>query len=320
MKIPYAPPSPLPVFPSPTTQPHLPLLQSQPFIIPPVSPVSHLLRSHQHGPRITFVRHHKIHQYVLTVLRHINGPPRFHHPGPTFATVLVQILGFQDHELGQHDRVLVRMDGVDPLPPRQVQIVCSREQPDQAVGVRGPDSERELDRLGVHLHVVVAYDHPTCRDERTREEPRVEAVRCLADQRDRCRAGVGDREVVGEFREGSRWSGGVSPEDDHRRYWRGRGVRGSNRAEERDAGLGIAVYQNRNLIRSELSRVRKLGTVAWVVGECTQTQSSEMCIDKEENDGENGSHWSRTQIPASNGLRVWTVSHVRVGEICNYTT
>ena len=55
---------------------------------------------------------------------------------------------------------------------------------------------------------------------------------------------------------------------------------------ERDAGLGIVVHHNRDLIRSELSWVQKLGTVTWVVGECTQTQSSEMCIDKEENNDE----------------------------------
>ena len=131
----------------------------------------------------------------------------------------------------------------------------SREEADRTVGVRGPDAEGELDGCGVHFHVVVAYDHATCRDERAREEPGVEAVGLLPEQGDRCGAGGGDREVVGEFREGSYWSGGVSPEDDHRRYRRRRGVRGRDRAEERDARLGIAVHQYRDLIRSEISRV-----------------------------------------------------------------
>ena len=67
---------------------------------------------------------------------------------------------------------------------------------------------------------------------------------------------------------------------------------------ERDAGLGIVVHHNRDLIRSELSWVQKLGTVTWVVGECTQTQSSKMCIDKEENDGEK-------MVLIEAGLRFW---------------
>lgn len=212
------------------------------------------------------------------------------------------------------------MDGVDPLSLRQVQIVCSREQADHAVGVRGPGSEREGDGVRVHFHVVVAYDHATCRDERTREEPRVEAVGFLPEYGDRCGAGVGCREVARKFGEGSRWSGRVSPEDDHRRYWRRSGVRGGDRAEERDARLGVAVHQYRNLIRSEISRVRQLRTVTWIVGECAKTESSEMRISEKRNDGKNGTHRSQAQIPATKGLRDWTEANMTERGICNYTT
>lgn len=78
------------------------------------------------------------------------------------------------------------MYGVDPLFPRQIKVVRSGEESNQAVGVRSPHPESEIDRLGVDLDVVVADQDGDRVDGGSGEEPGIEAARRLADQGD-CR-------------------------------------------------------------------------------------------------------------------------------------
>ncbi|CAI0376310.1 unnamed protein product [Linum tenue] len=173
MKPCYALSSPLPMLHSPTTQPHLPhhtpslaLFQSpRPSsintarIITSISPVPHLLRTHQQRSRICPVSHHEVHQYVLAVAHFVDDPPHPVHCLPAAAAVVEQVPSVENHELGQHDRVPFRVHGVDPLLRRQINVVRPDEESDQVVLVRFPCPERELERLGVHLHIVVDDQH-----------------------------------------------------------------------------------------------------------------------------------------------------------------
>lgn len=91
------------------------------------------------------------------------------------------------------------MDGVDPLLPRQIDVVRSREEPDQTVRIRFPHPEGEGERFRVDLDVVVADQDSDGGDGRSGEEPRVEAGRGLADQGDRSGSEGESGEIVGEF-------------------------------------------------------------------------------------------------------------------------
>jgi len=62
--------------------------------------------------------------------------------------------------------------------------VRPHEESNQTVTVRSPNPHRELERFVVDLHVIVAYQNGVGPDGRSREEPIVEAVRRLAEQRD----------------------------------------------------------------------------------------------------------------------------------------
>lgn len=78
-------------------------------------------------------------------------------------------------------------------------------------------------------------------------------------------------------------SGGVSPENEHGGDKRRGGVRGGEGLEERDAGLGIAVDQYRDLVRPESSWVPQCRRIARIGG-----QGSERERRLEEEDEEEG--------------------------------
>lgn len=104
------------------------------------------------------------------------------------------------------------MDGVDPLPPRQIDVVRSREEPDQTVGILLPHSEGERDRVRVDLDVVVADEDGDGGDGGgSGEEPGVEAAGGVGDDGDRRGSEGESGEVVGELGEGLGRGGGVAP-------------------------------------------------------------------------------------------------------------
>ncbi|MED6203564.1 hypothetical protein PIB30_000650 [Stylosanthes scabra] len=102
MKLRYAPPSPHPMLPFPTTQP----TATVPFtalIVPRVTVIPHSPRSHQHRPHLRHLRYHNVHQYILAIPNRINQSSHRAHLLSAPARVVVQILALQEHELGQHD-------------------------------------------------------------------------------------------------------------------------------------------------------------------------------------------------------------------------
>lgn len=109
----------------------------------------------------------------------------------------MEVVGFEDHELGEHDGVAVRVDGVDPGPVGQVQIVGSREEAHQAVLVGPPHREGPGQGAGVHLHVIVADGHRPRADGAARQEPGVEGRGLVADDGDFGGGGGEGREHVG---------------------------------------------------------------------------------------------------------------------------
>ena len=248
MKLPNAPPSPLPMLPFPTTQPH-----SHPFlpVVPCVPVIHHSLRPHQQGTHLRLLRHHKVHQQILTVPHRVHDPPRALHAGATHARVQVQVPSSQKHELCEHDGEPVRVDRVDPLPPVQIEVMGPREESHKPIRVFLPHAKREFQRLWVHLHVVVADQNGVGGDvARAREEAVVEAGGGLGEKWDG-RGGRGYGEVASQLAKNTWRRGGVSPEDEHGGDNGGEGVGDSQRMEEGDARLRETVHQNGHFVTTE---------------------------------------------------------------------
>uniref|UniRef100_A0A7C9CXD8 Uncharacterized protein n=1 Tax=Opuntia streptacantha TaxID=393608 RepID=A0A7C9CXD8_OPUST len=135
----------------------------------------------------------------MHIINHPPQLPKLCFQPPNSTTIMIQILCIKDHKLCQNNGVSVRMDGVDPIFPDQIQIVRSREQPNQTVLIFLPNPERKLHRLRVHLNVIIAYQDATCPDPTAGEKSRIQATRSLREHPNRCACGVEEREISRKF-------------------------------------------------------------------------------------------------------------------------